>query len=187
MLRCLVQEHQRGWDEKLGQAEFAYNSMTNRSTGKTPFSIVYTKPPNHTVDLAVLPKCASKPAADFAIQFSQMLQEVREKLDASNRKYKEDANRRRRERSFAPGDLVMIRMRRERFPQEYQSKLSPRRIGPFAVLKQINPNAYVIDLPAHYNTSATFNIGDLVKYHPPDEAPTNLSSTDSDSTDGGGE
>ncbi|PKU73240.1 RNA-directed DNA polymerase [Dendrobium catenatum] len=187
MLRCVVQEHPRLWDELLGQAEFAYNSMTNRSTGKSPFSIVYTKLPNHTVDLAVLPKCSSKSAVDFATQFSQMLQEVREKLTESNKKYEEDANRRRHARVFKPGDLVMIKMRRERFPQAYQSKLSPRRIRPFAVIKQINPNAYVIDLPKQYNTSTTFNIGDLIKYYPPDQAPTNLSSTDSDSSEGGGE
>ncbi|PKU75814.1 hypothetical protein MA16_Dca018315 [Dendrobium catenatum] len=187
MLRCLVQEHPKLWDDLLGQAEFAYNSMTNRSTGKSSFSIVYTKLPNHTMDLAVLPKCSSKLAADFTVQFSSMLQEVREKLAKSNARYKEDANRNRRERNFKPGDFVMIRMRRERFPQAYKSKLSPRKIGPFAVLKQINPNAYVVDLPSHYNTSSTFNIGDLTVYHPPDAAPTNISSTDSDSLVGGGE
>ncbi|XP_020687365.1 uncharacterized protein LOC110103126 [Dendrobium catenatum] len=55
-------EHPKSWDDLLGQAEFAYNSMTNRSTGKSPFSIVYTKLPNHTVDLAVLPKCSNRSA-----------------------------------------------------------------------------------------------------------------------------
>ncbi|PKU76427.1 hypothetical protein MA16_Dca001030 [Dendrobium catenatum] len=187
MLHCVVQKHPKLWDELLGQAEFAYNSMTNRSTGKSPFSIVYTKLPNHTVDLAVLPKCSSKLAADFTVQFSKMLQEVREKLAESNAKYKENADKNCRERTFKPGDLVMIRMRRERFPQAYKSKLSPRKIGHFAVLKQINPNTYVVDLPSHYNTSSMFNIGDLPAYYPPDEAPTNLSSSDSDSSVGGGE
>ncbi|PKU62073.1 hypothetical protein MA16_Dca028469 [Dendrobium catenatum] len=187
MLRCVVQEHPKLWDELLGQAEFAYNSMTNRSTGRSPFSIVYTKNPNHTVDLAVLPKCHSKSATDFTAQFSSMLEEVRAKLLESNAKYKEQADKSRRERSFKPGDLVMIRVRRERFPPGTYSKLSKRKIGPYAVLKQINPNAYVIDLPKHYNTTSTFNIGDLAAYHPPDTAITSLSSSDSDSSVDGGE
>ncbi|PKU62691.1 hypothetical protein MA16_Dca028964 [Dendrobium catenatum] len=187
MLQCVVQEHPKLWDEILGQAEFAYNSMTNRSTGRSPFSIVYTKNPNHTVDLAVLPKCNSKPAAEFTAQFSTMLEEVRAKLLDSNAKYKENADKTKKERSFKPGDLVMIRVKRERFPPGTYSKLSRRKIGPYAVLKQINPNAYVVDLPKHYNTSSTFNIDDLAAYHPPDGAGTSLSSSDSDSPVDGGE
>ncbi|PKU80749.1 hypothetical protein MA16_Dca023446 [Dendrobium catenatum] len=187
MLRCVVQEHPKIWDEILGQAEFAYNSMTNRSTGRIPFSIVYTKQPNHTVDIAVLPKCSSQRATDFAEQFATMLLEVRQQLTKSNAKYKEAADRHRKEWKFSPGDLVMVRLRRERFPQGAYSKLSQRKVGPFAVLKQINPNAYVVDLPSHYNTSTTFNVGDLMAYHPPDAAPTNLSSSESDSSVGGGE
>ncbi|PKU74262.1 hypothetical protein MA16_Dca003465 [Dendrobium catenatum] len=161
--------------------------MTNRSTGKSPFSVVYTKHPNHTVDVAVLPQCNSKPAAEFAEQFSQMIQEVRQKLEESNLKYKEAADKHRKKREFKVGDLVMIRVRRERFGHGSYSKLSPRKIGPFSILRQINPNTYVVDLPNHYNTSNTFNISDLSAYHPPDAAPTNLSSSDSDSSVSGGE
>ncbi|KAI0529675.1 hypothetical protein KFK09_002229 [Dendrobium nobile] len=187
MLRCVVQEHPKLWDELLSQAEFAYNSMTNRSTGRSPFSVVYTKEPNHTVDLAVLPKCNNKAASDFAEQFNTLLQEVRQKLTESSKNYKEAADRHRKERIFEPGDLVMIRVRRVRFPQGTYSKLSQRKIGPFSILKRINANAYVVDLHRHYNISTTFNISDLIAYHPPDAAPTNLSSSDSDSSVGGGE
>ncbi|PKU66385.1 hypothetical protein MA16_Dca009627 [Dendrobium catenatum] len=70
MLRCLVQEQPKLWDELLSQAKFAYNSMTNRSTGTSPFHIVYTKPPNHTIDVAILPKCHSRQAAELVDQFS---------------------------------------------------------------------------------------------------------------------
>ncbi|KAI0507462.1 hypothetical protein KFK09_013587 [Dendrobium nobile] len=84
MLRCLVQEYSKRWDELLSQAEFAYNSMPNRSTGLSPFHVVYMKAPNHTVDVAVLPKCNSRIAAQTAEHFTQMLQDVRLKLEASN-------------------------------------------------------------------------------------------------------
>nr|GEX24864.1 hypothetical protein [Tanacetum cinerariifolium] len=43
-------------------------------------------------------------------------------------------------------------------------KLKPRGDGPFRVLKNINENAYKIELPGHYNVSATFNVADLSPY-----------------------
>ncbi|PKU67205.1 hypothetical protein MA16_Dca025358 [Dendrobium catenatum] len=187
MLRCLVQDHPKVWDEMLGQAEFAYNSMPNRSTGQCPFKVVYTKPPNHTVDIAVLPQCKSRAASTLADQFSTMLQDVRQRIMESNARYKLTADKHRRAKSFQPGDLVMVRLRRERFAPGTYSKLSRRKIGPIPILKQINANAYVVDLPAEFNTSSTFNIADLSTYHPPDQAPTNISSTDSGSIDSGGE
>ena len=36
--------------------EFAYNTSMNSSMGKTPFDIVYSKVPNHVLDLVILPK-----------------------------------------------------------------------------------------------------------------------------------
>ena len=41
LLRCLVGDKPKGWDMILPQAEFAYNNSVNRSTGKSPFQIVY--------------------------------------------------------------------------------------------------------------------------------------------------
>jgi hypothetical protein len=41
LLRSLVTEHHSSWDNILPQEEFAYNDSVNRSTGKSPFQIVY--------------------------------------------------------------------------------------------------------------------------------------------------
>lgn len=43
LIRCLYGDHPRQWALILAQAEFAFNFMKNRSTGKCPFGIVYTK------------------------------------------------------------------------------------------------------------------------------------------------
>ncbi|PKU75761.1 hypothetical protein MA16_Dca019717 [Dendrobium catenatum] len=88
MLRCLVQDHPKKWEEMLSQAEFAFNSMQNRSTGHSPFSIVYTKMPNHLVDIAVIPKCRSTVATQTAQQFQNIIEQVHTKLNKSNAKYK---------------------------------------------------------------------------------------------------
>ncbi|GKC97545.1 hypothetical protein Tco_1167820, partial [Tanacetum coccineum] len=49
------------------------------------------------------------------------------------------------------------------FPTGRFEKLKPRGDGPFRVLKK-NDNAYKIELPGHYNVSATFNVADLSPY-----------------------
>jgi hypothetical protein len=41
LLRILVIEHHSQWDSILLQEEFAYNDSVNRSTGQSPFQVVY--------------------------------------------------------------------------------------------------------------------------------------------------
>ncbi|PKU63286.1 RNA-directed DNA polymerase [Dendrobium catenatum] len=181
MLRCIAHEHPKQWDDYLGQAEFAYNSMSNRSTGQCPFSIVYTKIPNHIVDIAILPKCRSKTAADTTEQYTKMLEDVRSKLSASNAGYKESADQHRRERIFEPGEVVMVRLRKERFQLGTYSKLSPRRIGPVPILRRINDNAYVVELPPGFLTPATFNVADIIAYKSTDTGVAQIHSSGEES------
>ncbi|PKU60243.1 hypothetical protein MA16_Dca024105 [Dendrobium catenatum] len=174
LLRCIVQDNTKLWDEVLGQAEFAFNSMPNRSTGMCSFSIVYTKMPNSTVDVTVLPKCKSQAAATWIDQFSELIASVRQKLLESNAKYKEDADAHRRKKTFQPGELVMVRLKKERMPAGTYSKLGKRKFGPFPVLKCINENAYMVELPAEFNTPITFNVADLYPFFPPDDGHSTL-------------
>ena len=71
---------------------------------------------------------------------------------------------------FKEGDLVRIHLRKERFPEERNSKLKPRGDGPYKVLKRINDNAYVIDIPpSKYAVSNSFNLSDLSPYYGDDD------------------
>ena len=61
-------------------------------------------------------------------------------------------------------------MSKDRFPKDRDSKLKPRGDGPFKVLKRINNNAYIIDIPtSKYLVSSTFNVKDLSPYHGEEE------------------
>ena len=63
----------------LPQAEFAYNNSVNRSTGKSPFQIVYGSSPKNAYELRQLDKSeiSSAEAKDFAEHLKKIHEEVR--------------------------------------------------------------------------------------------------------------
>nr|GLL48175.1 uncharacterized protein LOC109163967 [Ipomoea trifida] len=170
------------WDFALSQAEFAYNSSVHMSIGRSPFSVVYTKTPRHAVDLLHLPKVDGmhKSASNMAEQVKNVQEEVKAKLIASNAKYKAAADKKRRQQVFQVGEQVLIYLRKERYPAGTFHKLSPKKYGPFEIVRKINDNAYVVDIPDEWKISKTFNVADIFKFYPgqelyPDEATSRTS------------
>lgn len=97
LIRCLCRDHPKQWDLVLAQAEFAFNFMTNRSTGKCPFEIVYTKLPSLTVDLAKLPSTIdlNSEAEEMADKIVRIHQEVQQNIEQANSSYKKAADKHR--------------------------------------------------------------------------------------------
>ncbi|GKC11793.1 transposon ty3-I gag-pol polyprotein [Tanacetum coccineum] len=54
LLRALITTNLKQWEDLLPQAEFAYNRAPNKTTGLSPFMIVYGLNPKTPLDLAVL-------------------------------------------------------------------------------------------------------------------------------------
>ena len=89
---------------------------------------------------------------------------TKENIERMNAKYKLVGDKGRKRVVFAPGDLVWLHLRKDRFPNLRKSNLIARVDGPFKVLEKINDNAYKLKLPVDFGVSPTFNIVDLKPY-----------------------
>jgi hypothetical protein len=86
LLRSLVTEHHSSWDQILPQAEFAYNDSVNRSTGKSPFQILYGTQPRGVSELRESEQAATSSASaeefaeamrNFTVKVKQRLHEIK--------------------------------------------------------------------------------------------------------------
>ena len=166
LLRSLVGEHVKSWDQKLSQAEFAYNHAVNRSSGFSPFQVVYSVTPRSPLDLLPVPdktRIHGK-VADFVHSLQEVHQTVHANLEKAAEKYKELADRKRRHVEFDMGDYVWAVLTKDRFSVGEYNKLSARKIGPLEIVEKINPNAYRLKLPSHICTADVFNVKHLIPY-----------------------
>ncbi|XP_057846982.2 uncharacterized protein LOC131056738 [Cryptomeria japonica] len=60
--------------------------------------------------------------------------------------------------------MVMVHLRKDRFPKGSHSKLMTRRTGPCEILDKYGLNAYKIELPDDISISPIFNVSDITLY-----------------------
>ncbi|KAJ9552872.1 hypothetical protein OSB04_016917 [Centaurea solstitialis] len=167
LLRCLVGDHVKAWDQKLCQAEFAHNHAVNRSTGFSPFQVVYSVQPRGPLDLMSLSVSGSVPkkVEDFVDGLHEVHKAVYDNLVHANAKYKQFADQARRQVDFEVGDFVWVVLTKDRFSVGEYNKLSAKKIGPVEIVEKINPNAYRLKLPSHIRCADVFNVKHLLPYH----------------------
>ncbi|CAM8911119.1 unnamed protein product [Rhodiola kirilowii] len=166
LLRATVGKNLRNWLSCLPFIEFAYNHAKHSGTKFSPFEIVYGFNPETPIDLISLPQAVYSSEGETRADFVKKLhQKVKNNLEKKTEKYKQQADKHRKEVTFEPGDWVWLHMRHERFLDKRKSKLAPRGDGPFQVLEKINNNAYKLDLPGEFTISHTFNVTDLAPFH----------------------
>ena len=90
ILRSLVYENLKQWDLALAQAKFAYNDSPNKSTGMSPFQIVYGMNPRVVYELRNLggQERRSADGEKYASSMHELQEDVKKKLQESAGKYK---------------------------------------------------------------------------------------------------
>jgi hypothetical protein len=166
MLRAVLKDNLRLWEECLPHIEFAYNKSIHSTTKLSPFMVVYGFNPHAPIDLLPLPP--SELVNLDATQHSEFILKLHEttklQIQKINERYQIAASKGRKEVKLEPIDLVWVHLRKDRFPDLRKSKLMPRAAGPFKVLEKINDNTYKLELPPEFGVSSTFNISDLKPY-----------------------
>lgn len=128
MLRCLVQEQPKQWDLLL-HVEFTLSSIPNKTKGKLPFSIVYTKVPNLRVDLITIPNPKSKLVNLCAQDYQQLHRQIKEHIEIMNVNCKKNVYKHRRIQEFTKGELVMIHLNKHMLSPSSCHKLQPKNFG----------------------------------------------------------
>ena len=118
-LRHYVEEHQRDWDDYVQPLTFAYNTQVHRSTETTPFDLVLTRAPSGLILPGTVPQDAGTHREDprTPVQYKRAtlrklrdaLDRARTKLTASQKRYKDDFDKKVRFRPIVgAGDFVYV-------------------------------------------------------------------------------
>ncbi|KAI2652428.1 Transposon Tf2-8 polyprotein [Labeo rohita] len=164
-LRTFCHGHQNSWSQFLGWAEYAQNSLRQPSTGLTSFQCVLGfQPPLFLCN----GEPSDVPALDYWFRESERVWDAAHHYlqRAVNRSKAITDRRRIPGPTFTPGQKVWLSTRdiRLRLPSK---KLSPRFIGPFTILEQVNPVTYKLQLPPQYRIHPTFHVSLLKSCHEP--------------------
>ncbi|GJV21088.1 RNA-directed DNA polymerase [Tanacetum coccineum] len=104
----LIGDNTKQWDLILPQAEFAYNRSVNRTTGKSPFEVVYGRNPITPLDLVPVQAVGqfSEEGVDQSDQIKELHQSVQEQIIRHNKQYKEHSDKHRKQVLYRERDLL---------------------------------------------------------------------------------
>ena len=151
-LRAFVSPNQDDRDALLPMVEFAINNAVQASTGETPFYLNYLghPPTPFTMQLPEVGDARLKvPAvAKYTAELQEAVKRARVCLEAAQQRQKAYADRRRSDVTIVVGDKVLLSTRNIHLKHPGSTKLLPKWLGPFEVIKQVNPVAFKLQLPA---------------------------------------
>ena len=160
MIRCVVHElgEVRIWKTLLPMVELAINSLVNRSTGFSPFYLMYGYHPVLPVELLNDHEVANLESVNSFVQRMQLTWQSSvnnlRKAQSLQAKY---YDKKHRAVEFSVGDLVLlstVNLRVRGTPVKLQRKF----VGPFQVLERVGNQAYKLQLPEQWRVHDVFHI-----------------------------
>jgi len=174
MIRAYISPHHDDWDDHLIAVEFAYNDSVNPSTGHTPFYLNYGQHPYTPLSMAAqrAKNTRNESAAEFVSRLHADIERAKSHLQTAIRRQEANANAKRREVTFKPGDKVLLS---EAFFQKHRPpntaaenttrKFSPRNLGPLKVLEVVTPVSLRLDIPSEWEINPVIHTSYIREYH----------------------
>jgi hypothetical protein len=132
-LRCFASEHPRKWYKFLHLAEYWHNSTFHSAIKMSPFEALYGRKPPTVLDY-VHGSSINSDLEQTLAERQKIINTLKENLKRSRHKMEAQANKKRKNCTFTPGDLVLLRLqpyRQKTVQRRTSQKLSKRFFGPF--------------------------------------------------------
>ncbi|GAU37038.1 hypothetical protein TSUD_207440 [Trifolium subterraneum] len=164
-LRCFASDQPKNWAVWIPWAEFWYNTTYHISIDRTPFEVVYGRPPPTLIRFL---SNETKVAA-VALELSdrdEALNQLKLHLIKAQQQMKMFADKHRRDIQFQVGDWVFLKLRPHRqqsVARRINQKLVARFYGPFEIVSKVGEVAYKLKLPAQSKIHPIFHVSLLKK------------------------
>jgi hypothetical protein len=147
---------------------FAINRSCNQSTRSSPFEIILGYNPASPFErlLKFKPESRESNIADWRKEKLQQLQQVLHALQVAQNRMIASSSGHRPTLSLQVGDLVWLSTKHLKLNITGSRKLTRRYIGPFPVIKVVNPVTYKLQLPTQLKIHPVFHISELSKVRP---------------------
>ena len=139
------------WVQWVPLAEYWYNTSFHTSINTTPYHVLYRQsPPAHVV--YTLGDSPNESVYRSLVAREAVVQLLKFHLLRAHDRMKAITDRRRTERVFGIGELVLLKLqpyRQSTLRQHKHHKLAPKYYGPFRIMDKVGEVAYKLDLPAN--------------------------------------
>jgi hypothetical protein len=155
----------RDWAQWLPQAQFVLSTSVCRTTGVTPFYIVYGRQAHTPASLMGSATAVDPPnTTHFVNHLAGIWAECSAHMKATQLAAEKYLNAGHTDTTFQVGSYVLLD-RAYRSPFSKVPKLEAKHDGPFRVLERVRDQAYTLDLPPAWRMHPTVWAGRLTAYH----------------------
>jgi Chromo (CHRromatin Organisation MOdifier) domain len=173
MLRHYVNEQNNDWAKNLTAAEIAINNCQQSSTKYSPFYMNYGFNPRFPflVQRTASAETSTLPAAESVIRtIQQTTQQAIQNLRRAQQQQSRYANKKRREDEYKVGEQVYLSTEKLNVTSGV-SKLNPKFIGPFPIIKVISQVSVQLQLPSHFKIHNSFHVSCIKRARTTDQFP----------------
>ena len=154
------------WKDFLPTVEMVINSLPNRSTGYSPFFLMYAYHPVLPVELLKGDESTNvKTLSKFLERTQEVWHNARVQMEKAMVAQKRYYDQKHRDIQFAVGDMVLLstqNLRLKGIPHKLQRKFC----GPYKVLERIGAQAYRLKLPDTWRIHPVFHVSLLKQWRP---------------------